>query len=212
VRISDLISFIRISGAQNTAEPMSADTWLALALKAFPRQDLVQWFPSGSVDPEWYFPALLVGCAAVVARSGSVRTIVTVEAERRFASAAAAIVTPPDAPPDRHAAFDMRQGASAAAAASVVPHEVALAVGVFDGAAEAQADTLRMLWTANWPNAARLFFFAEAAYRAWDGAAIPPPDAAEIHRGLLQDVAGRRTFVIYREVASRLPAARDARA
>lgn len=202
MRISDLVSFIRIASAQNAGVPLSAETWLGMARKGFPRRDLLDWFNPPAISPALYFPALLVASTLGMARSGTVVKTLTVEADTRFAAAAALFVCAPD----EHIGIDMRDGAELALPVSLPCHEAALVVGVFDQESAAQAVALRLLWTRGWPHAAQLYFFTGDVFRSWRDSILPAADNQEVYRGLLQDAAGHEIFLVFRETAGRLPA------
>lgn len=199
MRISDLISFIRVASAQNEEVPLSDEVWLEMAREGFPRRDLIDWFAPSTVAPTLYFPALLAAATMVMARSSGVAKVLTVEAGLRFAAAAVRFVCKPEA----HVGLDMH--GEVTLPLSLPAHEAALVVGVFDQASTAQAAALRLLWTHGWPHAAQLYFFSGDVYRSWRENALPAADDLEVYRGLLQGAARQQIFVVFRETAGRLP-------
>ena len=205
MRISDLISFIRIATAQNPHASLSERTLVEMARKGFPRRDLLEWFCPTGLAPALYFPALLTAAAYVTARTRGATKVLTAEADLRFAAVAARFV----GAAEDHVGLDMRDGAEQVLPGILPGHAAALIAGVFDRACAPQAAVLRLLCAQHWPNAAVLLFFTGDVYRSWRDGDLPPPDGLEVYRGLLQEAVGQEIFVVFRETAARLPARRS---
>lgn len=194
MRLSDLITFIRLCTEQTASLRLSDDERLTLLKEAFPRRDLLHWFDDeagAQMPPAWYLPALLVRSAIQI----SVRHAQTIEVCCGGQPHLDLMTRLTHRPPDQLVTWKIRGEGSVEQTAAPRLHEVGLLHGFFAKAAERAAFD-RCMQT-NFYHSNRLCFMNDAFYTSCiANAAYQPPSKATLI-ALLQNWGGERLHVAY---------------
>ena len=194
VRLSDLILFVRRASRRFDEIPMDDEVRLRRIKRRFARPDLLAWVDATGakgVEPEFYFPFLVVSVAAQIAlREGRIYEVAFCSPEhltmlQSFPRPAGAVsqkilltcqgmIVAPRMPPR---------------------YQTGLIDAVFTD--PRQAGNLRLLRHFTPPDAYKVFVMNEDVYHAWKSIDDKPAEPNELFQGVLQFWRGHRIYLYY---------------
>ena len=198
VRLSDLISFIRLGSSQLGAQPgaghLSDELRLMLLKSGFPRRDLLAWVDDAGlvgVPPPFYLPFLLVGVAAQIAvRNERIYEVSCARSEEL--TSLHAFPRPAGAQAVRWSLTD--DGTIADPAAPPL-HQIGLVDGFFSDAR--QLESFRYCLDLGPVSAYKVFLMTAEFYQSWRSVDPAGPCPSEIFCGTLQYWGTQQIYLLY---------------
>jgi hypothetical protein len=194
VRLSDLISFIRLSSAQFEETQLGDEERLTLLKAGFPRRDLISWMDSTARDripPARYFPLLLLRVAAQI----NVRYNLRYEVVCAHATDLDLVDALPRAGGSALVRWEMNEAGLIRDPIIPLQHEVGVVSGLFMDPRD--IDSFRYCCAVDFYHANRVLLMSGVFYDAWGAAGFDVPLERQVFRGVLQDWGGERTCLLY---------------
>lgn len=194
VRRSDLILFVRRASRHFDQIPIDDEVRLRRIKRRFARPDLLAWIDAAGpklVEPEFYFPFLVISVAAQIAlREGRIYEVAFCSPEhltmlrgfprplgvvtQKVPLTLQGMIVPPRMPPR---------------------YQTGLIDAVFTD--PRQASNLRLLRHFGSPDSYKVFIMKEDVYHAWKAIDEKPAEPNELYQGILQFWGGRRIYLHY---------------